>query len=89
LPRCAAWTGRPSLFDLARDEACHAIPITGNAVSSYLAFSPLPPCGGGMFSVALSVQKGGVLPSAPDVIRHRALPSPDFPQAMPAAARPA
>jgi len=89
LPYGTAWTGNPSLFDLARDEACHAISITGNAVSSYLAFSPLPPCGGGMFSVALSVQKRNHglrlrdhKPSpAPDVIRHRALPSPDFPQA--------
>ena len=37
----ATWTGHPSLFDLARDEVCHAIPVTGNAVSSYLTFSPL------------------------------------------------
>jgi len=38
----AAWTGSPSLFDLARDEVCQAISIAENAVSSYLAFSPLP-----------------------------------------------
>ena len=41
LPLIATWMGYPSLFDLARDEVCHAIPVARNAVSSYLTFSPL------------------------------------------------
>jgi hypothetical protein len=46
------------LFGLAPDGVFRALPITRQAVSSYLTFSPLPrPCGrGGLFSVALSVE---------------------------------
>ena len=48
--------------------------ITILPVSSYLAFSPLPYWR--LFSVALSLES-----PPPDVIRHPALWSPDFPQA--------
>src|SRR5208282_3318458 len=75
--------GNPSLFGLAPCGVCPARRITAAAVRSYRTFSPLPePCGpGGMFSVALSVERpayksAGVLP---DVIRHTALRSSDFP----------
>ena len=49
----------PSLFGLAPCGVCPAHCITATAVRSYRTFSPLPePCGsGGMFSVALSVER--------------------------------
>jgi hypothetical protein len=49
----------PSLFGLAPCGVCPARRITATAVRSYRTFSPLPePCGsGGMFSVALSVER--------------------------------
>ena len=49
----------PSLFGLAPCGVCPARRITASAVRSYRTFSPLPePCGpGGMFSVALSVER--------------------------------
>ena len=51
--------GNPSLFGLAPCGVCPARRITAAAVRSYRTFSPLPePCGpGGMFSVALSVER--------------------------------
>src|SRR5271155_785220 len=59
---CSAWRNgsgplRGFLFGLAPDGVFRALPVTRQAVSFYLAFSPLPsPCGrGGLFSVALSV----------------------------------
>ena len=75
----------PSLFGLAPCGVCPARRITAPAVRSYRTFSPLPRrCRrGGMFSVALSVEwtrpsklEPGTLP---DVIRHTALRSSDFP----------
>jgi len=81
----------PSLFGLAPCGACPARRITATAVRSYRTFSPLPgPCSpGGMFSVALSVERpayksAGVLP---DVIRHTALRSSDFPPVLTTPAR--
>jgi len=78
------------LFGLAPDGVFRALPVTRQAVSSYLAFSPLPcPCGqGGLFSVALSVER--LAPPArvylrldalrcDQVTRHRALWCSDFP----------
>ena len=64
------------LLGLAPGGVYRAVPVTRNAVSSYLAFSPLPngEPPGGIFSVALS---GGS--PRPVVSRHRALRSPDFP----------
>ena len=49
----------PPLFGLAPRGVCHAPDIAARAVRSYRTFSPLPrPCGrGGIFSVALSVQR--------------------------------
>ena len=46
------------LFGLAPDGVFRALPITRQAVSSYLTFSPLPRLcrRGGLFSVALSVE---------------------------------
>jgi len=51
--------GNPSLFGLAPCGVCPARCITAAAVRSYRTFSPLPePCGsGGIFSVALSVER--------------------------------
>jgi|GEM_PF-4089251 len=49
------------LFDLSAHKVCHALNVTIKAVSSYLAFSPLPVIEskfllpGSIFSVALSV----------------------------------
>lgn len=66
------------LFGLAPDGVYHAFSVTGKAVSSCLAISPLPeaPASGGIFSVALSL---GSPPVA--VSDHPALRSPDFPPA--------
>ncbi len=73
-------TGRHTapLFGLASDGVYTASTVTGEAVVSYTAIPPLPPEGGGFFSVALSL---GSPP--PDVIRHPALRSPDFPHMRP------
>ena len=51
--------------------------VTTKAVVSYTAISPLP-LKGGLISVALSLES-----PPPDVIRHPALRSPDFPRARP------
>jgi hypothetical protein len=57
--RTRRFAGSPSLFGLAPCGVCPARRITAAAVRSYRTFSPLPePCGpGGMFSVALSVER--------------------------------
>jgi hypothetical protein len=57
--KAEASLGNPSLFGLAPCGVCPARRITAAAVRSYRTFSPLPePCGpGGMFSVALSVER--------------------------------
>jgi len=71
--------GPPSnafLFGLAPGGVCRAFDVTIEAVSPYLAFSPLPflKRNGGIFSVALS------LGSPPlRVTEHHALWSSDFP----------
>ena len=44
-----------SLFGLAPNGVYRAPSIALGAVGSYPTFSPLPPEGGGMFSVALAV----------------------------------
>ncbi len=70
LPAYVAIAGRPPLFGLAPGGVYPANSVTGIAVRSYRAVSPLPlsPCGGsgGLFSVALSL---GSPP--PAVSRHR------------------
>jgi hypothetical protein len=56
------WADHPTLlFGLAPGGVCHASTITGEPVSSYLAFSTLPAAGaaGGMFSVVLSPDHSG------------------------------
>src|SRR3954468_3634974 len=77
-------TGRPCLLcGLAPDGVCPAAAVTRSAVRSYRTVSPLPPCDGGLFSVALSFG----LPR-PAVSRHPALRSPDFPLAASDGSRP-
>ena len=65
------------LFGLASDGVYTAISVTRDAVSSYLTFSPLPE-NWRFFSVALAWES-----PPPDVIRHPALRSPDFPRLRP------
>ena len=88
---CAAYPGIISrrttslpLFGLAPDEVYLAVSVAGNAVSSYLAFSPLPwpEDPGGVFSVALSV--GSPLLG---VTQHPVLWSSDFPHLRPLQSR--
>ena len=43
------------IFGLAPTGVCRAVHVAMNAVGSYPTVSPLPPCDGGLFSVALSV----------------------------------
>jgi len=71
------------LFGLAPGGVCRASPVTRAAVSSYLAFSPLPNgidlsavSRSGIFSVALSLESPPVA-----VSDHPALWSSDFPPA--------
>jgi len=68
----------PPLFGLAPGGVCRAAFVTKDAVRSYRTLSPLPSFAkameGGLLSVALSL---GSPP--PEVIRHRASWSPDFP----------
>ena len=68
--------GQPyrSLFGFAASGVYTAFPVTSEAVVSYTAISSLPSEDGGFFSVALSLES-----PPPDVIRHPALCSPDFP----------
>ncbi len=74
--------GQPSsLFGLAPSGVCLAGRSPGSLVGSYPTVSPLPvlawwPTIGGLFSVALSVGSPRL-----GVTQHRALWSPDFPQA--------
>ena len=61
------------LFGLASDGVYRALHVTTQAVVSYTAFPPLP-FARRFISVALSLES-----PPPDVIRHPALWSPDFP----------
>jgi len=86
----------PPLFGLAPGGVCRAPRITAEAVSSYLAFSPLPDAAiaasGGVFSVTLSVPARFRGARPPLLTGHPALWSSDFPHlALPrnVAARPA
>ena len=72
--RAAVWFQ----FGLASSGVYRACSVTRTAVSSYLAFPPLLPKGKRFISVALAWE----LPP-PDVIRHSALWSPDFPHLHP------
>ena len=67
---------RRGLLALARDGVCPASSVTRGAVRSYRTVSPLPPCGGGLFSVALSLTPA---PGPVVVSHHRVLPCSDFP----------
>jgi len=76
-------TGHSPLFSLAHDEVCHAMPISGHAVGSYPTFSPLPSLAVYFLWHSLYTPDLGLLTGSrcvPDVIRHRALMSPDFPR---------
>src|SRR5579872_609148 len=74
----------PFLFGLAPCGVCHAPRIAARAVRSYRTFSPLPwalrlraVCS------LLHFPSGGLEPAIPDVIRHTALRSSDFPLSSP------
>src|SRR6185437_5670040 len=69
------------LFGLAPAGVYRAAPVARRAVSSYLAFSPLPgpKTVGGVFSVALSVAAGRNR-RRPGITWQRAQWSPDFPR---------
>jgi len=69
---------RRGLLALARDGVCPASSVTRGAVRSYRTVSPLPPCGGGLFSVALSLTPA---PGPVVVSHHRVLSCSDFPPA--------
>lgn len=67
-----------SLFGLAPDGVYMAFPVTREAVSSYLAFAPLPIENWRYISVALSWESPPL-----DVIQHPTLWSSDFPHRQP------
>ena len=69
------------LFGLASDGVYMAFSVTRETVVSYTAFPPLPGKTWRYLSVALSLES-----PPPDVIRHPALRSPDFPHLHKAAA---
>ena len=81
----------PCLFGLAPCGVYHAATVTSRAVGSYPAVSPLPQIACMGFSLALEAQQSEAVcfllhwPSSelaltvPDVIRHTALRSSDFP----------
>ena len=79
------------LLDFAPDEACRTANVADRAVGSYPTLSPLPaslrPEGfgnaGGLLSVALAVEQVPKNHALPDIIRHHALWSPDFPRNRP------
>ena len=66
------------LFGLASDGVYMAFSVTRETVVSYTAFPPLPEKTWRYLSVALSLES-----PPPDVIRHPALRSPDFPRLNP------
>ena len=66
------------LFGLASDGVYMAFSVTRETVVSYTAFPPLPGKTWRYLSVALSLES-----PPPDVIRHPALRSPDFPRLNP------
>ena len=79
----------PCLFGLAPCGVYHAAPIAGRPVRSYRTFSPLPPAvcsdrlaptvrSGAVYSL-LHWPSSRLYATVPDVIRHTALRSPDFP----------
>ena len=69
-------SGKPiiSYLVLLRMGFTCALLVTSEAVVSYTAFPPLPDTIGRFISVALALES-----PPPDVIRHPALRSPDFP----------
>ena len=84
--KAEASLGNPSLFGLAPCGVCPARRITASAVRSYRTFSPLPePCGPAVCflwhfpSSDPAHKSAGALP---DVIRHTALRSSDFPPVL-------
>ncbi len=78
-PEPAGGAGCPfTLFCLAPHRVCPAPVVTRGAVSSYLAFSPLPAEAGGLFSATLSVTVP-LQPGAPAFDGDAAVWCPDFP----------
>ncbi len=75
---CPAETGAPPLFGLAPCGVCHAPIITDRAVRSYRTFSPLPSLRPAVCFL-WHFPSPGFEAGLPDVIRHTALRSSDFP----------
>src|ERR1700733_1979247 len=72
--------GASSLFGLAPCGVCPARSITAAAVRSYRTFSPLPqPAKAEALCFLWPFPSAGLEPGFPDVIRHTALRSSDFP----------
>ena len=71
----------PSLFGLAPCGVCPARCITAAAVRSYRTFSPLPRQAGAVCFL-WHFPSTGLEPGLPDVIRHTALRSSDFPPSL-------
>ena len=67
----------PSLFGLAPCGVCHATFITERPVRSYRTFSPLPLAR--RYILCGTFRRTALKPPLPDVIRHTALWSSDFP----------
>ena len=82
-----ARSAAPSLFGLAPCGVCPARSITGAAVRSYRTFSPLPGAAvaraPGRYIFCGTFRRNGLEPTRPDVIRHTALWSSDFPPLLP------
>ena len=69
----------PSLFGLAPCGVCPARDIAIAAVRSYRTFSPLPGVAAKAVCFLWHLPSNGLEPALPDVIRHTALRSSDFP----------
>src|SRR5262249_10895642 len=74
--------GIPFLFGLAPCGVCPAPAIAGRAVRSYRTFSPLPRQAGAVCFL-WHFPSIGLEPNVPDVIRHTAQRSSDFPLSKP------
>ena len=79
---CPGRSRTPSLFGLAPCGVCPARPITAAAVRSYRTFSPLPGVAAGAVCFLWHFPSTGLEPGLPDVIRHTALRSSDFPPSL-------
>ena len=86
-PELALRSQASSLFGLAPCGVCHARSITGTAVRSYRTFSPLPDVAARAVYFLWHFPSADLKVGFPDVIRHTALWSSDFPPSSLDAAR--